>query len=116
MFFPGRNSLIVWKKRGFCPARTTLPHFISSPKNTVPCVNMRPTCCLRCSSWRPLLRVRSVTLWIPSEKCIENSFVRFQHQRQLDLSLRAGEKWYSLLGIDRKYYEFCVLNELKGAL
>jgi hypothetical protein len=58
----------------------------------------------------------SVTRWIPSE-------MYRKQLRKVPPSAPTGfipESWRKVVitptGIDRKYYEFCVLNELKGAL
>lgn len=68
-----------------------------SPKNTVRCVNTPRVCCQHCSSWRHLRRRRSAMRWTPSGKCTVNNFVKCRYRRQQDLSLKAGENWYSRL-------------------
>ena len=105
---PGRNTVSV-RKGNFDPL-----HLIAETSTLRECARV---CCQHCSS--------SAT---PAAQTLSDALdtIREMYRKQLrkvPLSAPTGfipESWRKLVltpsGIDRKYYEFCVMNELKGAL
>ncbi|KDT07010.1 transposase for transposon domain protein [Escherichia coli 2-011-08_S1_C3] len=51
-------------------------------EKTVRCVNTPPEYCPRCSSWLRPPQCSSVTRWIPSERCIENSSEKSRYRHR----------------------------------
>ncbi|VFS55813.1 Transposase and inactivated derivatives, TnpA family [Kluyvera cryocrescens] len=96
-FCPGRSSSAVWKKLSFLSRKGNFDplHLIIEKYSTLR--KYARVCCQHCSSSRHLPRRHSAMRWTPSGKCTVNNFVKFRQQRQQDLSLKAGENWYSRL-------------------